>query len=553
MSASQAVDNPQPEALAERYRARLDDAVAELNAWVDSDPLSTAAAAGRLETLRQRLHGIAGSAASFGYLAVGELAQALVAQLRLLALLPPPALAEWQEVCSLVARFERLVQQGQDSEGLTAAGASLPANPSLAPIYVVEDDLELGAVIHERLAAHGFSVRLLADMPALEQAVEQDPPAAILIDIELGDGRLHGAEFAANSLVLQSQRIPQLFMSAHDDWEARLSALRAGGSGYITKPLDFHLLAETLDVLIGQDDDEPYRVLIIDDDVDLAELSATILSQAGLRVEVLNDPSELLQVLPDFNPEVVLLDLLMPQASGTEVAAVIRQRAPRDPIGIIILSGTANLSSRVESLLAGSDAYFPKPIDPDMLIAAVRGRARRARVQRMAMARDGLTGLNNHATVKMQLDELMALCERNQRPLSVAMIDVDHFKQVNDRYGHLVGDRVLANLGRLLRNGRRRMDVVGRYGGEEFIAVLPDTPLAAAQQVVERLRLSFQRQRNRGRDGEFSVTFSAGVALARADESVDQLIARADQALYGAKRGGRNRVELAPDAADAPA
>ena len=554
MMAGQEADNLKADALSQRYVRRLHEVVAELDAWSSpaGDPHGLPSAAG-LEPMRRRLHGLAGSAASFGYVAVGETAQALVQHLQILAAPGAAAPETWAELHRLRRRLQFLVEQGPDAEGLPSSLVAGQVNPSLAPVLVVEDDHELGPVICDRLAAHGFAVRLLDSMTALEQAVEADPPAAILIDIELGDGRLHGAEFAANSLILQAQRIPLVFISAHDDWSARLAALRAGGSGYITKPLDFHLLAETLDGLIGQEDDEPYRVLVIDDDVDLAELSSAILRQAGLRVEVLIEPSQLLNVLPDFNPEVVLLDLLMPEATGTEVAAVIRQRAPRDPIGIIILSGSANLSSRVESLLAGSDAYFPKPIDPDMLIAAVRGRARRARVQRMAMARDGLTGLNNHATVKMQLDELMALCERNGRPLSVAMIDVDHFKQVNDVHGHLVGDRVLSNLGRLLRNGRRRMDVVGRFGGEEFIAVLPDTPLEAAEQVIERLRLSFQRQRNSGAGGEFSVTFSAGLAAARADESVDQLIQRADHALYAAKRGGRNRIEVAtPDPAAAP-
>ena len=548
VSCDRAMVNADP--LVERYAQRLQSALRQLDLWLESAQASSAGQPlPELAGLHSVIHGIAGSAASFGFEAIGDYAQAMSAQIEAIRQSSQPSADTLSQLQAGRQRLAELIAQGADSEGPGIRAGPEPVNPSLAPIYVVEDDADLAALIAERLGAHGFDVRLLSTMKALEQAVQDEPPAAILVDVELREGRLHGPQFASNSLVLQAHRFPLVFMSGHDDWQARLAALRAGGGGYVKKPLDFHLLLETLDGLIGQADDEPYRVLVVDDDEDMAELSAMILRQAGMRVEVLTDPSKLLDLLPDFNPEVVLLDLLMPQASGTEVAAMIRQRSPRDPIGIVVLSGSVALSSRVESMLAGSDAYFPKPIDPDMLVAATRGRARRARVQRMAMARDGLTGLNNHATVKLQLDELMALCERNGRPLSVAMIDVDHFKQVNDRHGHLVGDRVLANLGRLLRHGRRRMDVVGRYGGEEFLMVLPDTPAEDAVTVIDRLRQSFARQRNSGVGGDFSVRFSAGIALAREHDSVDQLIARADQALYQAKRGGRDRVELAAHSA----
>ena len=158
------------------------------------------------------------------------------------------------------------------------------------------------------------------------------------------------------------------------------------------------------------------------------------------------------------------------------------------------------------------------------------------------MMHDSLTGLANHAHLQQQLELEVAKAARSGKPLSFVMIDIDHFKQTNDRYGHPVGDRVLKNLARFLRQRLRRSDVVGRYGGEEFAIVMSDTDGDAAFKLVQQLRSDFSALPNETETGSFQITFSAGVATMPGYCSVRELLLAADRALYRAKAAGRNRV-----------
>ena len=165
------------------------------------------------------------------------------------------------------------------------------------------------------------------------------------------------------------------------------------------------------------------------------------------------------------------------------------------------------------------------------------------------MVRDSLTGLLNHTTFKERLRAEAARAARQDKPLSVALIDIDHFKSVNDQYGHPVGDRVIKNISRLLRQRLRGADVIGRYGGEEFAVALPDTPLDKAVSVIDQIRATFAAIDQRAGNSGFHSTFSAGVAQCPPLTDSEALIKAADEALYAAKRGGRDQVRAADDGA----
>jgi diguanylate cyclase (GGDEF)-like protein len=175
---------------------------------------------------------------------------------------------------------------------------------------------------------------------------------------------------------------------------------------------------------------------------------------------------------------------------------------------------------------------------------------RRSRVLRSFMVRDSLTGLLNHTTIKAQLDVQLARVKRLGGKLAFAMLDIDHFKSVNDTYGHPTGDRVIRSLSRLLQQRLRTSDVVGRYGGEEFAVIFNDTDGATAVKVLDEIRHDFGLIRHRHEKGEFSVTISAGVSGFPAIDDPAVMNEAADKALYEAKHGGRNRVVLfSPSAA----
>ena len=172
-------------------------------------------------------------------------------------------------------------------------------------------------------------------------------------------------------------------------------------------------------------------------------------------------------------------------------------------------------------------------------------RAQRARQLSNALARDSLTGLLKHADIKEQVSYEVARAIRSRRPASVVMLDIDHFKQVNDQYGHPVGDNVIRALANLLRQRLRKIDSLGRYGGEEFLAVLPDCSGEQAQQVIEEIRQHFTRLTFQAGQQQFHCSFSAGVVQSNGEQSASELLHLADQALYAAKHGGRNQVRLA--------
>jgi diguanylate cyclase (GGDEF)-like protein len=224
---------------------------------------------------------------------------------------------------------------------------------------------------------------------------------------------------------------------------------------------------------------------------------------------------------------------------------VIRQLEAYVSIPIVFLSTEDNLDMQLEAIHIGGDDFLTKPIQPDQLILAVKSRVKRSLILRSLMVRDSLTGLLKHTILKERLEVEIARAQRQAARLVFAMIDIDHFKLVNDTYGHATGDRVIKSLARLLQQRLRKSDVIGRYGGEEFAVILTDTQAAAGLKVLDELRTGFAHIRHQSGDAAFYVTFSCGIAEYPHYADADSLIAAADRALYEAKHAGRNLVLVA--------
>ena len=321
--------------------------------------------------------------------------------------------------------------------------------------------------------------------------------------------------------------------------------MRAGGNAYFTKPVDISSLIDKLDTLTGHEVPEPYRILIVDDNLTLAAHSELILQQAGISTAVVTDPMQIMQPLVDFRPDLILMDMYMPECDGRELASIIRQQETYVSIPIVFLSSETNIDAQLAAMRLGGDDFLTKPIEPEHLIASVTSRVMRARILRTLMVRDSLTGLLNHTATEAQLNIEVARTKRHSTPLAFAMIDIDRFKSVNDTYGHPTGDRVLKSLSRLLQQRLRKTDIIGRYGGEEFAVVLPDTDDSTAAKVLNEIREGFAQVRHQNGEDGFFVTFSCGVASFPQYEDATRLNDAADKALYVAKSGGRNRVVLA--------
>ena len=323
----------------------------------------------------------------------------------------------------------------------------------------------------------------------------------------------------------------------------RLAVARAGIEAIIATPVDTVELGAWLsDFETSGDRQQRLSILIVDDDALLAESYALALEAAGMDARVVTDPADALRHIAEVTPDLVLLDMYMPGASGLEVAQIIRQSRQTLPLPIVFLSAERDIAAQTQARQIGGDDFIPKPVDLTHLAATVRMRAERALALRQIMERDSLTGLLNHARFKERVTLELERSRRTGAPLSVALIDIDHFKQVNDTHGHQTGDRVIQALSQCLVGGLRRTDVVARYGGEEFGLLLLDTPVAAAESVLDRIRVRFSQIGHAGDETSFKATFSGGIAGTRKGTDSTAMIAAADAALYGAKRAGRNRI-----------
>ena len=335
-------------------------------------------------------------------------------------------------------------------------------------------------------------------------------------------------------------------------------ALALGGS--LEAPISPEVALEEIHTL---------RILAVDDDAMSLRLLARHLERAGHEVSTAGDGEEALRVALEENPQIVIADWMMPKLNGLELCKALRSCDAGREMYFILLTGQDQDDQIVEAFRAGVDDYVVKPFKPRLLLARVRAGQRVIRLQlqvqvdhrtmqghvarlgvltrklRQASLTDPLTRLPNRRHAMEELKRHWQFSDRHSIPLSVVMIDIDHFKNFNDTYGHDIGDLVLRESSQTFRQTVRTADMVCRLGGEEFLVILPESDLEGARICADRVRTALHELVIRGPDFEGKVTASFGVATRTPNtKSIDQLLKEADEALYEAKRGGRDRISM---------
>lgn len=296
--------------------------------------------------------------------------------------------------------------------------------------------------------------------------------------------------------------------------------------------------------------------MIVEDDPNVSALLRTRLERDGYHVaaaESLSGAREMLRTQPW---DVLILDRGLPDGDGLELCREVRQADPRGAGYILILSGASSEAAKVESLDQGADDYVTKPVRMPELLARIRAGLRIVWLQKQLLTANGrlerlsntdaLTGLPNKRALDVQLQREFEACRRYDRAMSVVMMDVDRFKGFNDAYGHDAGDEVLRQVAARMSTISRKSDFVARFGGEEFVAILPETSLPEAVQFAEKLRSAVASASLFISGSPLDVTISLGVASVPYSrfETPEALVRAADQALYRAKKNGRNRVDV---------
>jgi diguanylate cyclase (GGDEF)-like protein len=380
---------------------------------------------------------------------------------------------------------------------------------------------------------------------ALERAREQWLDGA-LIHVHLGgsEGGFEAATRLRSEEELHS--LPLGFFSAEGDLAHRLAAAHAGGSLYLRRPFVPADLVGAVERLVAARRPERSRVLVLADDDE--DRRALLQAMSGQQVDVtpLADPFRLLEALAEHRPELLLLDVELPGPSGFDLCRIVRSMPEWEELPILFITSQLGQEFRVAAFESGADDYLTKPVLREELLARMHARLERVRLTRERSERDALTGLYLRRPFLETLRARLGEARRQQRPLALCFLDVDHFKQVNDTHGHMAGDQVLSRLGRLLATRFRREDVRGRWGGEEFLVALTGETAERARDILARTAAELAKVEFTGEHGEpFHVTFSAGIVeFPRDGEDAEVLLREADTRLYRAKNNGRHRIEI---------
>ncbi|BBJ23620.1 diguanylate cyclase [Candidatus Nitrotoga sp. AM1P] len=505
------------------------------------------------QTLHRMVHSLTGSGKTFGFALLSDVARNLEEHLKQIVQ-TETALNEdqRQHIQKLMSELRQVAiyREALFNNQADSIAIAPPSYDALSPrrIFLLEDDPEQAEELKVQLGYFGYEVTVFNTLADFRVAMQQTVDVVILTDISFPDNSLGGVEVVKEIQAGRETPLPVIFISANDEFVIRLEAARAGGIAYLSKPLNIGKLIDKLDALTSTLSTVPYRVMIIDDSVDISTYYSEVLEQAGMVSMVVHNPLNVIKTLLEFAPDLILIDLYMPKCNGMDLAKVIRQLDAFVSIPIVFLSAEIDLDKQLVAMSLGGDDFLAKPILPQHLISSVNSRIRRSLILRSLVLRDSLTGLFNHTAIKDELDREVVRSKRHGTSLAFAMIDIDHFKQINDTYGHPIGDRVIKSLARLLKQRLRASDLVGRYGGEEFAVILVNADRATALQVLDTIRKDFSQLRYLSDRKEFTVTFSCGIADISQFRDVTKLIEASDKALYNAKHAGRNQVVLS----DAP-
>ncbi len=545
------------EVLRQRFLERAKEDIKHLRALAEKTRCGEFSADGLLFCY-QSLHRLSGSAGTFGLPELGEAAKALEKQLKVQAeelgalddtLTHPVDIPEgFADGINALAKLVEVKSQAvAQASSFTEEPTTYKGSQGMqVRVLLVEKGDERLAMLDKEMAPYGFSFTSVSsdDAGALGNALAGVRGAAAILCRE---SALSNVMSVRNKSFEESsrRRLPVICLGSDNSFQNRYRVAEAGAFAFFPDPVDIPELAERIESLaIERSANVQGRVLIVEDDAELAEHYCLVLQAAGIEAQAVSEPLHLMSSLADFEPDIVLMDVQIGDYSGVTLARLIRFEPRWLSLPIIYLSSEDDPENQLEALSKGADEFLMKPVSDSYLVRSVRIRCYRARQLSELMNRDSLTGLLKHSLIKEEVEKELARCRRSGYRSCVVMLDLDHFKAVNDTWGHSQGDIVIRTLANLLRNRLRETDMIGRYGGEEFLLVLPQCDVSSATELIRGIGESFSELSFVAGESSYQVTLSAGIAAINDFTNGEDALNAADQALYECKRSGRNGVTV---------
>lgn len=490
------------------------------------------------QEFHRNIHSLCGSAGTYGYLELGKTARQMEILLKNILARGKLAEEDREKINSYFNQLKGVLAHEDSPKSLEFIAEKRSADNKL--VYILEQELPLVHELRASLQQAGYDAKHIKDMTSLQDLIQKQQPIALIIDTDYLDKSF--LEYLV-SLEKKQKGLIQLFcIVPNADLLPRLTAIRAGCVAFFQKPLDVSYMIQEINLNCTSPVNETYRILILDDSQSLAEFYSLILRQANMITRAITKPLDLLKELETFQPDLILMDIYMPECSGLELATLLRKDRRYTKIPIIFLSTEDDKNKKLAAISLGGDDFLTKPVSPQDLVSAVRSRSNRASILNYYMTTNSLTGLLNHSSVLNRLNIEITRAKQQDSPLSFVMIDIDNFKLINDTYGHPFGDVVIKKLASMLMMSLRNQDIIGRYGGEEFVLILPGANLENSQKICNNLRLQFSNHTFTVNDHQVHVTISIGISSLTHSYDFNDIVNYADQALYKAKQNGKNQV-----------
>lgn len=433
---------------------------------------------------------------------------------------------------------------------ITALEKELPGNEcvienrtSPRSIWLLLPEGQLINELSSQLEAFGHQIQRLTSYQECFEKLQSQTPTVLFTAVNFANSDVFFEQMPLQKLLTKKQ-VRLVVYSEIDSFSLRIKAAQQRADAFFISPLDIPNIITTVTELIELETKHSGRVAIVEDDSLLAEHYELVLNAAGIQTHVVSCVPNIVSELLKFQPDLLLMDLYMPEFSGPEIAGLLRQYRSFKRLPIVFLSSELNKTLQIHALSHGGDDFLTKPIDDLLLVQSVKVRLARSYEIKNLIEKDSLTNLVKHSAIKEAADLELDRAVRLQKPLSVVMLDIDFFKKVNDTFGHATGDLVITALATLLRKRIRKTDKAGRYGGEEFLLVLPDCNSQQARILVQGILDTFSALQFSANQERFNCTFSAGIASTSDNSFTNSahLIEAADAALYQAKNAGRNQV-----------
>lgn len=510
--------------------------------------------AGRL-FVQYKLQSLGGSSEILGFADLAAAARALESLMQR-STTPggPPSPEQREGLREAFARLRRACLESTSGplamDLLSAGGGELSARRRQARkmLFFLGHNAALASELAFQVGCYGLLLRCFEGVDELRAVMEETTPAALLVEAEPFGPRLKEAETLAAELTDRDEPVPVIVLGTRTDFDSRIAVVQSGAADYMLRPPDVRRLIQKLDVLSRPPIADPYRVLVLERSYPTALEHSLAMQQAGMHVQLLEDPADLMSQMVEFDPDILLMDFASGHVRGVDLAAVVRQEDTYLEVPIILLAKDRSLRRQLEALRSGADDFLAMPVDTHHLVSALTYHAQRSRSLRRFISRDGLTGCLNHSRLVDQLVIEVDQARRHNTPLTYAILDIDDLQAINDHYGHLSGDTVLKSVVRLAEQRLRRADVIGRYGGDELGIILPATRGGDAARVLDEIRTLYSELRHYSGDTQFTASFSCGAATFPELGDAHALQRAAFDALARARRQGRNCVVLVEQA-----